>query len=96
MTLGYAQDLQERLGIDVTLVDIDDTAAVRRRPERPRPASMLWVETPTNPMLEVADLPALVEAGARGRARSSASTTRSRRRWCSARSSTARTSSCTR
>ena len=28
----------------------------------PRPASLLWVETPTNPMLEVADLPALVEA----------------------------------
>ena len=62
VTLGYAQDLQERLGIDVTLVDIDDTAAVVAALSEPRPASMLWVETPTNPMLEVADLPALVEA----------------------------------
>src|SRR5690606_3350145 len=34
----------------------------------PAPAAMLWVESPTNPMLEIADLPALVagahEAGA--------------------------------
>ena len=62
VTLGYARDLEERLGIDVTLVDIDDTAAVVAALTAPRPASMLWVETPTNPMLEVADLPALVEA----------------------------------
>ncbi len=27
-----------------------------------RPAAMLWVESPTNPMLEVADLPALIAA----------------------------------
>ncbi|WP_249667297.1 trans-sulfuration enzyme family protein [Cellulomonas fengjieae] len=62
VTLGYARDLAERLGVDVALVDIDDTAAVAAALASPRPASMLWVETPTNPMLEVADLPALVEA----------------------------------
>lgn len=62
VTLGYARDLQERLGVDVTTVDIDDTPAVVAALSEPRPASMLWVETPTNPMLEVADLPALVEA----------------------------------
>jgi cystathionine gamma-synthase len=62
VTLGYARDLQERLGIDVTLVDIDDTDAVVAALSEPRAASMLWIETPTNPMLEVADLPLLVEA----------------------------------
>jgi len=59
VTLGYAQDLRERLGVDVALVDIDDTDAVLEALRTP--TSMLWVETPTNPMLEVADLPALVE-----------------------------------
>ncbi|MEZ0449585.1 trans-sulfuration enzyme family protein [Cellulomonas sp. ICMP 17802] len=60
VTLGYAQDLHERLGVDVALVDIDDTDAVLAALREP--TSMLWVETPTNPMLEVADLPVLVEA----------------------------------
>jgi cystathionine gamma-synthase len=41
-------------------VDVHDTdAVVAALPG----AAMLWVETPTNPMLEVADLPALVAAG---------------------------------
>ena len=62
VTLGYAQDLQQRLGVEVTQVDVDDTDAVVAALSEPRTASMLWVETPTNPMLEVADLPALVEA----------------------------------
>lgn len=62
VTLGYAADLAARLGVEVTLVDIDDTAAVVAALSEPRPASLLWVETPTNPMLEVADLPMLVEA----------------------------------
>ncbi len=70
VTLGYAADLARRSGVRVALVDIADTdsvlAAVRGHEEGP--ADLLWVETPTNPMLEVADLPALVagahEAGA--------------------------------
>lgn len=61
VTLAYARDLEERLGVDVALVDIDDTDAVLDALRTP--TSMLWIETPTNPMLEVADLPALV-AGA--------------------------------
>jgi len=61
VTLGYARDLEDRLGVDVALVDIDDTDAVLDALRTP--TSMLWIETPTNPMLEVADLPALV-AGA--------------------------------
>jgi cystathionine gamma-synthase len=70
VTIGYARDLAARSGVSVELVDIDDTDAVlaavrgdgRGHGSRPR-ADLLWVESPTNPMLEVADLPALV-AGA--------------------------------
>lgn len=40
----------------------DGTADDGTRDRVPRPAAMLWVESPTNPMLEVADLPALVQA----------------------------------
>ncbi|MEN0129539.1 MAG: PLP-dependent transferase [Brevundimonas sp.] len=59
VTLGYAADLAARQGVDVALVDIDDTPAVVAAVQG---ASMLWVESPTNPMLEIADLPALIEA----------------------------------
>jgi len=62
VTLAYAQELAERSGVDVVLVDIDDTPAVLAAVAA-APTSMLWVESPTNPMLEVADLPALI-AGA--------------------------------
>jgi len=59
VTLGYARDLAERWGVRVVAVDIADTdAVVATLPG----ADLLWVESPTNPMLEVADLPALVAA----------------------------------
>ena len=68
VTLGYAADLARRSDVRVELVDVADTdavlAAVRGGDGTP-PADLLWVESPTNPMLEVADLPALV-AGAHG------------------------------
>ncbi len=65
LTLALVADLKERCGITATSVDIADTDAVLAavRGEDDGPAAMLWVESPTNPMLEVADLPALV-AGA--------------------------------
>ena len=53
-------DLAARGVLSVTTVDIADTEATLGAV---RGAAMLWVEAPTNPMLEVADLPALV-AGA--------------------------------
>jgi cystathionine gamma-synthase len=63
VSLGYAHDLSERSGVRLTLVDIDDTEAVAAAISDPlAPASMLWIESPTNPMLEVADIPALVTA----------------------------------
>lgn len=69
ITLGIAADLAARTGLRVEQVDVADTdavlAAVRGdAADDARPADMLWVESPTNPMLEVADLPALA-AGAR-------------------------------
>ncbi|MCL3860532.1 aminotransferase class I/II-fold pyridoxal phosphate-dependent enzyme [Actinotalea sp. K2] len=67
VSLGLAADLASRTGLETELVDIDDTAAVLaavRGDATRAPAAMLWVESPTNPMLEVADLPALA-AGAR-------------------------------
>lgn len=71
---SYAEDLGRRSQVTVTAVDIADTDAVLAAVHGQEghgglgPASMLWVESPTNPMLEVADVPALVagahEAGA--------------------------------
>ncbi len=63
VTLGFAADLAARAGVQVVHVDIADTAAVLAAVSGPVPASLLWIESPTNPMLEIADTPALV-AGA--------------------------------
>jgi cystathionine gamma-synthase len=68
VTLGYARDLAERSDVEVAQVDVADTAAVTAALDPAasptgRATSLLWLESPTNPMLEVADLPALVAAG---------------------------------
>ena len=61
MAVVLADDLRARRGIETVTVDIADTAAVLAAVRgTDRPADLLWVESPTNPMLEVADLPALV------------------------------------
>lgn len=63
VALQYAHDLAARHGVTVELVDVADTVAVEAALT---PATdLLWVESPTNPMLEVADLPALVAAARR-------------------------------
>jgi cystathionine beta-lyase/cystathionine gamma-synthase len=52
----------ERFGIASTFVDMTDAAAVRGAIT---PATkMLWVETPTNPMLRIIDIPAMVAIAA--------------------------------
>ncbi|GAA4516984.1 aminotransferase class I/II-fold pyridoxal phosphate-dependent enzyme [Brevibacterium yomogidense] len=66
-----AQETARTGRFDLVTVDIADTqdviAAVRKAAEdtasltHERPV-LLWIESPTNPMLEVADLPTLVEA----------------------------------
>ncbi|MFF2833750.1 trans-sulfuration enzyme family protein [Cellulosimicrobium cellulans] len=59
VTLGFADDLAARAGVEVVRVDVADTDQVVGALDG---ASLLLVESPTNPMLEVADLPALLAA----------------------------------
>lgn len=63
VTLGLLDELAGRGALRVDRVDVADTdavaAAVRGDGD---PAAMLWLESPTNPMLEVADIPPLVAA----------------------------------
>lgn len=72
-TLSGALTAQQLGRLRLVTVDIADTDAVRAalaaaaadgsgRDETGRARLMLWVETPTNPMLEVADLPAIIAA----------------------------------
>ena len=59
VTLGLLDDMAARYGVEVVRVDIAETdQVVAALPG----AHVLWVESPTNPMLEVADLPALIAA----------------------------------
>ena len=63
-TLQLARRWQERGILTVRPVDIADTAATLAALDG---ADMLWIESPTNPVLEVADLaPLLAGAGERG------------------------------
>ncbi|WP_328587621.1 trans-sulfuration enzyme family protein [Serinibacter arcticus] len=63
----------ERAGVRPRLVDIADTDAViaaitgdasgdDATADDTGPAALVWLETPTNPMLEIADIPAIAEA----------------------------------
>ncbi len=57
--LGVSSAAQERAhkyGLTVRSVDVADTAAVLAAAEG---ADMVWLESPTNPVIEVADLPAI-------------------------------------
>lgn len=48
---------------DVERVDVANTEAVLATLADETPADLLWLESPTNPLLEVADLPTLCAAG---------------------------------
>lgn len=65
-SLVMATELAQKGAIELRAVDIADTAAVKEAlaPSSPggRPAAMLWLESPTNPMLGIADIPALTDA----------------------------------
>lgn len=54
------RELHTRGTIDLTLVDVTDTAAITN--ELHAGADLLWLESPTNPLLEVADLPTVLAA----------------------------------
>lgn len=54
------RELAEADRIRLAIVDVDDTDAVRRACTG---AHLLWLESPTNPLLQVADLHACISAG---------------------------------
>ena len=86
-------DLLPRQKVDVALCDTDDHEAVERAIAAG--CDVLYLETPTNPTLKVVDIEPLTRAPRTRRARSSSSTTPSRRRSTSSRSRSAPTWSCT-
>ena len=59
MTGVLGTDLAARTGLRMVPVDVPDTDAVLAA-VRAEPTDLVWLESPTNPMLEVADLPALL------------------------------------
>lgn len=65
-TLVMASELAQKEFVELRTVDIADTDAVKAAlaPKGPnaRAASMLWLESPTNPMLGIADVHALTAA----------------------------------
>ncbi|HLS46182.1 MAG TPA: PLP-dependent aspartate aminotransferase family protein [Ornithinicoccus sp.] len=63
-TMAQLRELQTSGRIELATVDISDTASVLNALEG---TDLLYIESPTNPMMEVADIPVLArEAGARG------------------------------
>lgn len=58
-SIAQLADLELRGRLTAQLVDISDTDAVA---EACDDAALVWVESPTNPMMELADLPAIVAA----------------------------------
>jgi len=58
-SIGQIADLEARGRLRAVLVDVTDTDAVVKACEE---AALVWLESPTNPALEVADIPAVVAA----------------------------------
>lgn len=58
-SLILADELAAQQGVEVRRVDIDDTAAVINALDG---ADLALIESPTNPMLEIADLPTVLAA----------------------------------
>ncbi|MEO5320766.1 aminotransferase class I/II-fold pyridoxal phosphate-dependent enzyme [Arthrobacter sp. CC3] len=63
-SLVMATELADKGLFELRTVDIADTDAVKEllAPADGKPASMLWLESPTNPMLGIADIRALTAA----------------------------------
>ena len=94
-TWRLADKVWRRYGIETDTLDLRDLDAVAAAFAGERPPRMVWIETPSNPLLKVIDISAS-RGSRRSRARSRSSTTRSPRRTSSARSTSAPTWSCTR
>jgi len=60
-TIKLMRELFARWGLELTLVDMTDLAAVRAAIDAH--TRLLWVETPSNPLVRVVDIAALAEIG---------------------------------
>src|SRR4029078_9527620 len=56
----------DRLGIKLTVVDMRDASNVRKAMRKT--TKLVWIETPTNPMLKVGDIAAIAEIARKGKA----------------------------
>ncbi|GAA3674440.1 PLP-dependent transferase [Nocardioides ginsengisoli] len=61
-TVAALADGESRGRLHATLVDIADSAAVIAAMEADEDCALLWIESPTNPALEIADIPTLTAA----------------------------------
>ncbi|MBU2698672.1 MULTISPECIES: trans-sulfuration enzyme family protein [Pimelobacter] len=61
-TVAALADAEARGRLRANLVDITDTAAVVQAMHDDEDCAFLWLESPTNPALEIADIPALAAA----------------------------------
>jgi len=61
-TVMALADYESRGRLHSTLVDIADTEGVIKAMREDEDCALLWIESPTNPALEVADIAALAEA----------------------------------
>ena len=63
----------DRLGVDLTAVDMREPANVRKAVRKK--TKLVWIETPTNPLLKVVDIAAIAEIARKARALSVADNT---------------------
>ncbi len=63
-TWRLADKVWARYGVQTDAVDLRDPDAVAAALTGPRPARMVWIETPTNPLLKVVDISAVARLAA--------------------------------
>ncbi|NGN92542.1 cystathionine gamma-synthase [Nocardioides sp. KC13] len=69
-TIGQLADLEARGRLTARLTDFSDTDAVVKMLEKlDGEVALVWVETPTNPGMQLADLPAVIDAAHKAGAR---------------------------
>lgn len=63
-TWRLAQRVWSRYGVETTAVDLRDLDAVNDVLSGAKPARMVWIETPTNPLLKIVDISAVARLAA--------------------------------
>ena len=68
-TWRLADRVWRRYGVETDAVDLRDLDALAAALNEPRPARLVWIETPTNPLLKVVDISAVTRLAASAGAR---------------------------